>query len=96
MKKFVPGLSFIKQSVTLQNIRKFAVSLPVIFLKERFKINVSIKLDCCYCSKCEYQLNMYNFSTKTSRLPKCYHFGITFQYVRDIDTFCGIDRKTMS
>ncbi|XP_034325225.1 large ribosomal subunit protein mL49 [Magallana gigas] len=28
MKKFVPGLSFIKQSVILQNLRKFAVSLP--------------------------------------------------------------------
>lgn len=46
MKKFVPGLSFIKQSVILQNLRKFAVSLPVIFLKK----DLSIKLDYCYCS----------------------------------------------
>lgn len=55
MKKFVPGLSFIKQSVILQNLRKFAVSLPVIFLKK----DLSIKLDYCYCSKCDLDYNEY-------------------------------------
>lgn len=57
MKKFVPGLSFIKQSVILQNLRKFAVSLPVIFLKK----DLSIKLDYCYVhsSKCDLDYDEY-------------------------------------